>query len=911
MARLAIFIGFLSLHSGALATLLGSTKCSWGPSYWCKNIQQSKECAATRHCIQRFWTDMTLPEDNDDVCTICKNMVQQARDTLRSNETIYELKEVFETSCGYIPVKVISDECKVLSDQFVAELVETLSSEMDPQLVCATAGLCNSERVDKILAKYYESNPKTECDVCKSESNKLVYEISRIPGKKIENKLLELCGYMSSYSDACRATVTENFDLIHSMLKSIGDGELCKLVGICTETNQNYLAKYTNPNNPKDVQCEFCEKVIQHWVDTWTANTTEAEFKQVLEALCHRMSKPERVSRCLHIVDDYYLPWFNFLLHEVDPHTLCSLVGLCGSGSFMQLDDEASVTLLLNTEAGHDDISEMKVLQPAIRMPGQEQALPEIDVSQGLIGGYFVPQTVAVAEKPGCTICEFAVKELDNFIGNDKTEGKIERAVSKLCHKLPDAVKNQCDNLVSTYGPALVQLLLHEIDSSEICSRLNLCEADILLQQVSHPLPLQVLKRSQDSCALCEFAMTEVFSILNDTSDRQMVINVLDSICYKMPSSIRNECQKLVATYMPVVADLIVNSVTPDQICEEIKMCKATKEIEPVVAKVNDEKCVLCEYVITTLDKMISDKHNEDEVRKALDNLCNHMPSSINKKCVKFVDTYSELVIDYLSQDLSPEEVCQQLRLCQESLEEHFHSVRENRPYCTLCEYAIGEVDKLIADKKNEEEIKKALDRICYELSSPIMKECVNMVNQYTDKIIDLFVAEYTPQQICQEIGLCKPSKPRQLTNEIISNDISKKSQVTKSQPFCVVCQFAMSVLEDKILNNRTLDIVERAVQMVCSYLPESAAEQCEEFVDEYGDKIIKIIFDNELAPKEVCDALTLCDKTETKPAAQDKLLGQHRCIWGPAFWCKSLFHAKSCGTIKHCRKYVWGKKQY
>ena len=29
--------------------------------------------------------------------------------------------------------------------------------------------------------------------------------------------------------------------------------------------------------------------MIKHWIDTWTANTTEAEFKTVLEALCHKM----------------------------------------------------------------------------------------------------------------------------------------------------------------------------------------------------------------------------------------------------------------------------------------------------------------------------------------------------------------------------------------------------------------------------------------------------------------------------------------------------------------------------------------------------------------------------------------------------------------------------------------------
>ena len=56
----------------------------------------------------------------------------------------------------------------------------------------------------------------------------------------------------------------------------------------------------------------------------------------------------------------------------------------------------------------------------------------------------------------------------------------------------------------------------------------------------------------------------------------------------------------------------------------------------------------------------------------------------------------------------------------------------ESRPYCTLCEYAIGEMDKLITDKKNMYQVKAALDRICYELSTPIQKQCLKMVDTYT-----------------------------------------------------------------------------------------------------------------------------------------------------------------------------------
>ena len=53
-----------------------------------------------------------------------------------------EIKEVFYGSCDLIPVQIIADECKKLSDEFIVELIEQLSSEMNPDLVCATAGKC-------------------------------------------------------------------------------------------------------------------------------------------------------------------------------------------------------------------------------------------------------------------------------------------------------------------------------------------------------------------------------------------------------------------------------------------------------------------------------------------------------------------------------------------------------------------------------------------------------------------------------------------------------------------------------------------------------------------------------------------------------------------------------------------------
>lgn len=97
---------------------------------------------------------MQVPEDTDSVCNVCKDMVQQARDQLESNQTQEDLKAVFEGSCALMHIKPIVYECDKLVDEFIPELVESLASQMNPSVVCSVAGLCNSAHIDKLLEDY-------------------------------------------------------------------------------------------------------------------------------------------------------------------------------------------------------------------------------------------------------------------------------------------------------------------------------------------------------------------------------------------------------------------------------------------------------------------------------------------------------------------------------------------------------------------------------------------------------------------------------------------------------------------------------------------------------------------------------------------------------------------------------------
>lgn len=60
---------------------------------------------------------------------------------------------MFEGTCALLHVKPIVKECDKIADDYIPDLIDTLASEMNPQVVCSVAGLCNNERFNKLLAQ--------------------------------------------------------------------------------------------------------------------------------------------------------------------------------------------------------------------------------------------------------------------------------------------------------------------------------------------------------------------------------------------------------------------------------------------------------------------------------------------------------------------------------------------------------------------------------------------------------------------------------------------------------------------------------------------------------------------------------------------------------------------------------------
>lgn len=211
-------------------------------------------------------------------------MVKQARDQLRSNETMDEMKQVFEGTCEFIRIKSIRKECDKVADDLVPELVEALSSQMDPQVVCSVSGLCNSAKIDKELRKHANevavekvASPRSglTCNQCNTISGIISTKFANTDRDHVLENMLAVCGQMSSLSDGCSAIVLSYFNEVYDHLKDNLNAEnICHMAGVCSDqfhvheedqieiTLDSQIGYVQSVND--DIPCDLCKQLILH-----------------------------------------------------------------------------------------------------------------------------------------------------------------------------------------------------------------------------------------------------------------------------------------------------------------------------------------------------------------------------------------------------------------------------------------------------------------------------------------------------------------------------------------------------------------------------------------------------------------------------------------------------------------------
>ena len=436
----------------------------------------------------------------------------------------------------------------------------------------------------------------------------------------LQARLYGVCGQLSSYSDACVYTVSTQLPLIRSMLEAWISPDSCTQ-SVCTAKDIVELA-----NVEEDIECEFCEKVIKHWIDVYASDSSLEEFKEILDGLCDKLDT-KRSTHCKHIVDDYYMPLFNYI-KNVDPHMICSLVGICHNG---HVSDKSSL--------------------PLASLFPEQKTLP------------LTPLTPAMqsqpADKSSCLLCEFAMQKLETFLQDKHTSEEVKDYLDGLCNDVPSSYTDACKEFVDVYEPVIMDMIASEVHPAEICKKMKLC--------ASAPPPKPPKKSA--SCETCHIVAEEIFSVFSSKDDQDMVRNVLEGICYRLPEYIDEPCERFVDKYTTAFLDFVAKGLTPDEVCDALDLCSAEDDLIGVLREDDvseaDSACIICEYVISYLDKALTNKTNEDEIKEAMEAVCDYLPSNVRDQCDAFVDAYTDMIIQLLTGEITPKELCGYLGLCQ------------------------------------------------------------------------------------------------------------------------------------------------------------------------------------------------------------------------------------------------------
>lgn len=645
---------------------------------------------------------------------------------------------------------------------------------------------------------------------------------------------------MSSFSDACSSIVLTYFDNIYSELsKNLEADKICHMSGACASRFHSHanveIKTESNVGVIKakdDIPCELCEQLVKHLRDVLIANTTETEFKTVLLGLCAQTKSFKQ--ECSDIVNQYYSIIYETLVHNLDENSVCFLMDLCHKG--------------VKPNSPHMPLLPVQqYVQPKRRLGENEKVLSNSQIQSmvlpidQLMGAKSSQQLVDAGEK--CAICNYFLHFVQEELSDAKNEDQIKEVVKRTCAKLPKSLGPECDSFVDLYGDAIIALLVQEIDPKDVCPQLKFCpkninqDVDIFAPNTVH---VEINQESKPTCPLCELVVTQAREFIDSAKSKKSAKQALEKVCKYLPPKPQLQCNDFVETYYDELLEKLLSDLTPKGVCVLLNLCPSGIDVNEI--KVGIDKINFIPHVIDT----------------------NEIP---------------DFTIDGLVSSDSGE--------------------------CMLCTSVVGGAEPKITKDMSKDQIEKLLYDECSKFR-PYQGICDGFVQKNVDVIVDLLQRNMSPKQVCQKLSLCVIDDELEIDEAIIVNVVAipveqpqkivrvpltnnNNNNKVEADPNCVLCEFVMSKLEKELKDKHTQEEIKRAVETICTKLPNSISAKCTKFVDEYAELILTLI--DTVPPKELCTEMGVCAATKKHM----HLVGESECTWGPSHFCGSVEVAEKC----------------
>jgi saposin len=346
-----------------------------------------------------------------------------------------------------------------------------------------------------------------------------------------------------------------------------------------------------------DEWCSICQFVIGYIEGEVANNQTEENIIHVVQTVCDIVPSGLQ-SQCKSLISIYGEDIIQLLVNDEPASVVCSQIGLCDSKVEIQVEEN---------KQGTGD----------------------------------------------CSMCQFLMGYVESELGNNYTVANIEQVLDQVCTLVPSAFKAQCVSLINEYTSQLIQLLLNEETPELICQQIGLCSSE-----KSKMVVLEVPKASE-YCTVCEFVLSTAEQYLDNNATDKQIILFIENVCYILPTTIRQECDDLIATYATEIITLLIQDYPPNVVCTEIGLCSSAKKEK---VRATPSECQACKNAITAVESL--HLNSAKAIEQALLYTCNALPKSAQSECQTFIQTIGQAVIQKIQNNEDPKTVCADIGVC-------------------------------------------------------------------------------------------------------------------------------------------------------------------------------------------------------------------------------------------------------
>ncbi|GAA6213950.1 prosaposin isoform X1 [Lates japonicus] len=466
------------------------------------------------------------------------------------------------------------------------------------------------------------------------------------------------------------------------------------LCGAVTHCQQNVW----NKPQMKSVPCDLCKEVLIVVEQILKDNATESEVLGYLEKACQLIPDESLTAECKEMVDDYYPIIMGIIKGELeDPSVVCGAIGLCKSQQAALAKAQAQEQLVSN-EIPQVDLS--------------QQVAPFLLNVPGLLYPQSPKQEAPKQESPkqeSDTVCQDCIKFLTDAQAEAKENSSFVDAlienIENQCDLLGPGLSAMCKQYVNEYGTLVImQLMSMEQQPKDICAHAGFCAATMkksipmLKLQAAKTVPAaktmpaaktvpalklvpatkmdsakpMVRVRDSPTCAICEFVMKQLESMLEDQTTEEEVIQAVEKVCTLLPDSLSAQCKDLIETYGQAIIELLVQQADPKTVCTVLALCKdARRAYVPVLDQARFKAggyCEVCKMAVSYIDQILEKNATEAQIEEAVRKVCSFLPDTLQTECDQMIEQYEPLLVQLLLQMLDPDFVCMKLGACPEAV---------------------------------------------------------------------------------------------------------------------------------------------------------------------------------------------------------------------------------------------------